>query len=100
MVADVNPVHFKLRLSANSLVFCRSVTMRPGGPLTASSYAARHPVITGKSNQLLDVAVGVVPLLHHVRQIEWTTRSHSAIGEQNRNEVKTIRTRSALPTAT
>jgi hypothetical protein len=36
----------------------------------------RNPVITGKSDQLLDVAVRVVPLLDHVRQIEWASGGH------------------------
>ena len=34
----------------------------------------RNPVVTGKSNQLLDVGVGVVPLLDHVWQIELVPR--------------------------
>ena len=32
---------FRFRLSANNRVFCRSVTMRPGLHVTASSNAAR-----------------------------------------------------------
>ena len=37
----------------------------------------RNPVVTGKSDQLLGVAIGVVPLLHYVRQIELVPRSHT-----------------------
>jgi hypothetical protein len=54
-----------LNLSASTLVFCRSVTMRPGRRFTASSNAARAtPIITGKSDQLFDVRVSVIPEFH------------------------------------
>jgi hypothetical protein len=44
-----------------------------------------NPVVTGKSDQLFDVGIPVVPLLDHVRQIELAPRSHTFIREQTGN---------------
>jgi hypothetical protein len=38
----------------------------------------RNPVITGKSDQLLDVAIVVVPELDRIGEVEWAPRSHCA----------------------
>src|SRR5215510_9768056 len=52
--------------------------------------SSRNIEITDKADQFLDVRVGVVPLFHHVRQIELASRSHDGIGEQNENVVKPV----------
>ena len=48
----------------------------------------RNPVITGKSDQLLDVGVRVVPELDGIRKVGWTPRCHKSMWEQNVNCVK------------
>src|SRR5262245_33837643 len=45
--------------------------------------SSRNIEITDNADQFLDVGVDVVPLFHHVRQIELASRSHDGIGEQN-----------------
>ena len=48
----------------------------------------RNPVITGKRDQLLDVAIVVVPELDGIRKVVRPPHSHAAMGEQNANCVK------------
>ena len=48
----------------------------------------RNPVVTGKGDQLLDVAIVVVPKLDGIRKIIRPPHSHAAMGEQNANCVK------------
>jgi hypothetical protein len=60
-----------------------SITIRPGRRLTASSNAAlRNPVITGKSDQLLDVAILVILKLGGIRKIERPSHSPDGMGER------------------
>ena len=42
-------------------------------------YRPRNPVITGKSDQLLDVTVRVVPELYGIWNIEGAPRSYAAL---------------------
>ena len=46
----------------------------PAGPVLRCfcERCPRHPVIAGKRDQLLDVAVPVVPLLDQIGQVVWS----------------------------
>jgi hypothetical protein len=48
----------------------------PAGPVLRCfcERCPRHPVIAGKRDQLLDVAVPVVPLLDQIGQVVWSPR--------------------------
>ena len=54
----------------------------------------RNPVITGKSDQLFDVRICVVPKLDGIRKIIRTPHSHLGSVEQNGNSVYKARPRS------
>ena len=45
----------------------------------------RHPIVTGKGDQLLDVAIAVDPELDGIGKVEWVSRSRCTIREQNGN---------------
>ena len=51
----------------------------------------RNPVITGKSDQLLDVRVRVVPKLDGIRKIERPPHSHEDMVERNRERSRALR---------
>ena len=53
----------------------------------------RNSVITSKSDQLLDVAILVVPELDGIRKIERPPHSHAGMGERRWNGVKGRRSR-------
>jgi hypothetical protein len=62
----------------------------PAGPLPRRlcERCPRHTVVAGKGDQLLDVAIRVVPLFDHVRQVVWSPRAHRQ--ERNGNIVNSI----------
>ena len=53
----------------------------PAGPVLRRfcECCPRHPVIAGKRDQLLDVAVPVVPLLDQIGQVVWSPRGHEPV---------------------
>ena len=88
IVANVNPSLLPPAVSQQSSFLAKGHD--PPRPALHRFFECRprNPVITGKRDQLLDVRVRVVPLLHHVRQIEMVPRSHTFIREQTGNIVK------------
>ena len=71
MIADVDPSHVCLLLSARTLVFCLRVTIRPGRfPNRFLVSRSGNSVISGQGDQLLNVLIVFIPELDRKRQVE------------------------------
>ena len=70
--------------------FCVGVTITPCRHFTASSNAARNPVVAREGYQLLDVTIFVVPELDGIRKIERPPHSHDAVEPLAASDVRQV----------